>query len=76
MQAMYQIGGQQPEVWASWYRTVRDDILERQIIDPRQPALRREGWWMSIVDETNAYATASALLILQFPLDQLPIHQR
>ena len=31
---------------------------------------------MSNVDETNAYATACALLILQFPLDHLPIHQR
>lgn len=76
MQAMYQIGGQQPEVWAAWYRRVRDDILRRQVKDPRQPADRREGWWLSIIDETNAYATASALLILQFPLDQLPIHQR
>ena len=76
MQAMYQIGGQQPEVWADWYRQVRDDILQRQVTDPGQPKELREGWWLSIVDETNAYATASALLILQFPLDQLPIHQR
>ena len=33
-------------------------------------------YWRSNVDETNAYATACALLILQFPLDYLPIHQR
>ena len=76
MQAMYQIGGQQPEVWADWYKLVRDDILERQVVEPGRPESRREGWWLSNVDETNAYATASALLILQFPLDQLPIHQR
>jgi len=76
MQAMYQIGGRQPEVWADWYRQVRDDILERQVVDHRMPEATREGWWLSIVDETHAYATASALLILQFPLDQLPIHQR
>lgn len=76
MQAMYQIGGQRPEIWSDWYRMVRDDILERQVTDPLQPEARREGWWLSIIDETNAYATASALLILQFPLDQLPIHQR
>lgn len=76
MQAMYQIGGQQPEVWADWYRMVRDDILKRQVVAPGREVNRREGWWLSIIDETNAYATASALLILQFPLDQLPIHQR
>lgn len=75
-QAMYLIGLDQPEVWSSWYRQVRDDILERQVVDPRGPRGRPEGWWTSNVDRTHAYGTASALLILQFPLDQLPIHQR
>ena len=32
--------------------------------------------WRSNVDTTNSYATACSLLILQFPLDHLPIHQR
>ncbi len=77
-QAMYQYGGQhgKRDEWAAWYRKVRDDIVRRQVVNPDGPDGEREGWWLSNVDRTHAYATASALLILQFPLDQLPIHQR
>ena len=37
---------------------------------------RQVAYWSSNVDRTHAYGTANALLILQFPLDHLPIHQR
>jgi hypothetical protein len=74
-QAMYQVGGKDPETWASWYRQVRDDLLSR-MQSQQGPRGERETWWVSNVDRTNAYGTATALLILQFPLDQLPIHQR
>lgn len=75
-QALYQVGGTQPRLWAAWYARVRDDLLRRQHqrVDPETG--RRVGWWRSNVDSTHAYATATALLILQFPLDHLPIHQR
>jgi hypothetical protein len=72
-QAMYQVGG---EVWAKWYAQVRDHILLRMHSRADPSSGRMEAWWRSNVDATNAYATASALLILQFPLDHLPIHQR
>ena len=36
----------------------------------------RQSYWASNVDDNHAYGTACALLILQFPLDHLPIHQR
>ncbi|MFV1958357.1 MAG: prenyltransferase/squalene oxidase repeat-containing protein, partial [Planctomycetota bacterium] len=75
-QALYQYGVRHPGVWASWYRRVRDDLLHNQVWGPAAPGGKREGWWQSNIDTTNAYGTASALLILQFPLDQLPIHQR
>jgi hypothetical protein len=74
-QAMYQVGGTDPDTWASWYSMVREHLL--QTLDS---GVDRDGrrivWWRSNVDDTNAYGTASALLILQFPLDHLPIHQR
>lgn len=75
-QAMYQVGGHDPGIWAKWFRRVHDDLLATQIKRPNPDPTRSEGWWVSNVDSTNAYATATALLILQFPLDQLPIHQR
>jgi hypothetical protein len=75
-QAMYQVGGHVPAAWAAWYSMVRDDLL-RHMRTKTDPATGTgEAWWVSNVDTTNAYATASALLILQFPLDHLPIHQR
>ncbi len=75
-QAMYQIGLRRPDVWSSWYRQIRDDLLAVVRWGPSPTSDAREAWWTSNVDTTNAYATASALLILQFPLDQLPIHRR
>ncbi len=75
-QAMYQIGGRNPDRWRKWYTRVRDHLLERKHMraDPRTG--RQIAYWRSNVDDTNTYATACALLILQFPLDHLPIHQR
>lgn len=75
-QAMYLVGGAQPAEWAAWYTTIRDQILrrERRRTDPTTG--EDQSFWLSNVDATHAYATASALLILQFPLDYLPIHQR
>jgi hypothetical protein len=77
-QAMYQIGGKQPELWAAWYRQVRDHLTgPRMMVTTRAPGTHvPEAYWRSNVDSTNAFATACALLILQFPLDHLPIHQR
>lgn len=75
-QAMYQIGGKDPDQWARWYRMVRDDLLEMRRVQRNSSTGREEVFWVSNVDRTNAYATACALLILQFPLDHLPIHQR
>lgn len=75
-QAMYQVGGRDPTVWARWYHRVHDDLLATQVRAARAGVAPAEGWWTSNVDSTNAFATATALLILQFPLDQLPIHQR
>jgi len=75
-QAMYQMGGKRPELWAGWYRQVRDHLLGmmKQRRNPEDGSA--EGYWTSNVDATHAYATACSLLILQFPLDHLPIHQR
>ncbi|MDA1194299.1 MAG: hypothetical protein O2894_03875 [Planctomycetota bacterium] len=75
-QAMYQIGGKDPALWAAWYRKVRDHLLamRRERID--KDTGRPHNYWPSNVDSNHAYGTACALLILQFPLDHLPIHQR
>jgi len=75
-QAMYQIGGKKPEIWAAWYSQVRDHLLTMMHTATDADTGRPQAYWRSNVDRTNAYATACALLILQFPLDHLPIHQR
>jgi hypothetical protein len=75
-QAFYLVGASQPQEWARWYSTVREQILRtgRRVTDPQRG--EEQMHWVSNVDDTHAYATATALLILQFPLDYLPIHQR
>ncbi len=75
-QAMYQMGGKDPQLWARWYVQVRDHLLgmRRKGRTPKKGT--PEVYWRSNVDTTHAYGTACALLILQFPLDHLPIHQR
>ena len=59
--AAWQVGG---EVWDQWYPVVREDLLQRQ---------SRVGHWHdpNIGDE---YATAMALLTLQFPFATLPLY--
>jgi Prenyltransferase and squalene oxidase repeat len=75
-QAFYLVGGSNPREWASWYGAVRDRILATQRRVTHAASGEQHAHWVSNVDGTHAYATASALLILQFPLDYLPIHQR
>ena len=75
-QAMYLVGAVRPDEWAAWYARIRDQILSIQHRLRDAESGREESFWKSNIDTTNAYATASALLILQFPLDYLPIHQR
>ncbi|MFM8980008.1 MAG: prenyltransferase/squalene oxidase repeat-containing protein [Planctomycetia bacterium] len=74
-QAFYLVGGSSPREWAAWYTGVRDRILATRR-EARLPGGEAACHWVSNVDDTHAYATATALLILQFPLDYLPIHQR
>jgi hypothetical protein len=61
-QAMYLAGG---EFWASYYPSVRDEILREQ---------RPEGFWQD--DVGRSYATAMACVILQMPCEYLPIFQK
>ena len=75
-QAMYQIGGTQPDVWRRWYDMVRTDLLRMKSEIRDRKSGRTLAYWRSNVDRTHAYGTANALLILQFPFDHLPIHQR
>jgi hypothetical protein len=75
-QAMYQIGGTNPAAWSSWYTQVRDHLLGMMRSSKDPETGEPEAFWRSNVDSTHAYATSCALLILQFPLDHLPIHQR
>jgi hypothetical protein len=77
-QAMYNVGGKEPEIWEKWYEMVRRDLLELQRVqngpDGAGPAY---SWWQSNVGrQQNFFATAVAILILSMPFDYLPIHQR
>jgi hypothetical protein len=63
-QAMWQAGG---ERWNKWYPAVRDDILSRQS--------NANGSWPSGAFGAE-FATAMSLLVLQMPVNQLPIFQR
>lgn len=62
VQAMYTAGGDR---WPRWYKAVRDELVERA---------RPDGSW---TDSTcGEYGTAMACIILQIPLNFLPIFQR
>ena len=65
-QAMYQIGGNDLTQWESWYSRVRDHLLLRMRTSEHPDTGQPVAWWRSNVDTSNAYATACALLILQF----------
>jgi len=61
VQAMYLSGGRD---WAEWYPAIRDTLLQRQE--------KSTGLWTG--DNTEEYATAMALLILQMPNRYLPVY--
>jgi hypothetical protein len=60
-EAMFQAGG---EDWRSWYAGMREELLKSQ---------KPNGGWEDPRNLGEAYATASALLILQMPRRYLPI---
>jgi hypothetical protein len=76
-QAMYTVGGTDPQTWEDWYSRVRRDLLGMQRVapSPSDPAVR-ESYWVSNVGSSHTFATSVALLILSMPFDYLPIHQR
>jgi len=66
-QAFYQAGG---DLWAAWHPSARRYYLRRQIA----PGESLEGSWTD--DHGPELGTAMALLILEVPLNYLPIYQR
>jgi len=62
VQAMYQAGGQ---YWDNYFPSLRDEIVRNQLPD---------GSWQDEIGKN--YATAMACLILQIPLEYLPIFQK
>ncbi len=60
VQAMFLAGG---DNWSKWYPAVRDDLIRRQ---------QKSGMWSG--DNTEEYATAMALLVLQMPNRYLPVY--
>jgi hypothetical protein len=62
IQAMYQAGGRN---WSDYWKRLKAELLAFQYTDGR---------WQDLVGPN--YATAMATLILQIPLDYLPIFQR
>lgn len=63
VQAMWHAGG---KFWFSWYPSIRDELVTRQLPDG--------SWPDSLVN--NEYGTAMACLVLQMPNNYLPIFQR
>jgi hypothetical protein len=63
-QAMFQAA---QDDWEYWFPRVRQELLQRQ---------RSDGHWESPRNFGDAYATASALLILELPRRYLPIFQK
>lgn len=62
IQAMWHAGGKR---WNTWYPRLRDELLSKQAAD---------GSWSSSYGPE--YGTAMALIILQMPLDQIPVFAR
>lgn len=61
VQAMFLAGGKD---WQAWYPAIRDELIRRQN--------RPSNLWSG--DNTEEYATAMALLILQMPNRYLPVY--
>ncbi|MDO4558502.1 MAG: prenyltransferase, partial [Planctomycetia bacterium] len=68
--AMWQRGG---AVWRQWYPAIRDELCGRQQRLVRSG--RTLGYWTDS-GISSEFATATALLALQVPLERLPIFQR
>jgi len=75
-QAMYNVGGVEPERWERWYDHVRDDLLQLEIRGRAPRDGGEESRWESNVGDTSTFSTAVAILILSMPFDYLPIHQK
>ena len=58
---VFQAGGRD---WTEWYPSMQRELLEKQ---------RADGSWEDPRNFGEAYATASALLILEMPKRYLPI---
>jgi hypothetical protein len=73
--AMYQAP---PRLWLPWYKAVRDELLRPDTSKPSNPTPHRRqlsGFWHD-PRQSPHLATALALLILQLPLNCLPIFQK
>jgi hypothetical protein len=75
-QAMYNVGGAEPDRWERWYDRVRDDLLSLEVRGTGPGGRGDESQWVSNVGDTGTFATAVAILILSMPFDYLPIHQK
>ena len=75
-QAMYNVGGVEPERWERWYDHVRDDLLQLEVRGRAPRDGGEESRWESNVGDTSTFSTAVAILILSMPFDYLPIHQK
>jgi hypothetical protein len=53
--------------WTKYFRTMKELLLSRQ---------KKDGSWTCSTGPGDAFATAVATLILQIPLQYLPIFQR
>ena len=79
-QAMYNVGGTDPQKWEDWYNRVRRDLLSLEVrarsgANPDGGGTGgEESYWESNV--APSFSTAVAILILAMPFDYLPIHQR
>src|SRR5262249_15794451 len=73
--ALYQAS---PRVWLPWYQAVRDELYRLDTPKPSRPTPHRRqpgGFWYDPRHGPH-FATALALLILQLPLNWLPIFQK
>lgn len=75
-QAMYNVGGTDPERWERWYDRVRHDLLSFEKTAPGPAGGAEESRWESNIGSTSTFSTAVAILILSIPFDYLPIHQK
>ncbi len=64
VQAAYIAGGR---FWDDYYTRIRRDLVESQ---------RSKGYWTNPVGPGENFATAVAVIVLQIPLNYLPIFQR